>query len=850
MKVYVYVMPVEQESYPAGLARAIHFACETQDGTRIGLNRDYGILFAQGVIREDNVIVPMGVQEPGIFRMSDGWIGICGKRVLENGDADSQSAGKVLFWMTRDLIHFEEKGLAPLEEIMKYCPADHLDVPEAVAQEAITYWGRIHATMVMLEVKGVLKSQGTSQAEGVLKSQGTSQAEGASESNGEAPADDVIEIASMEELDDVRAAVFYSDGSKTYKNIAWDKSGMDIEKSGVHEVSGRIERPFFPFPLAKGYGDPVIFPWEGKWYYVSTNDNLNDVGIYVREASDVSGLFDESIQERLILPYDPERGLEQTFWAPEFHVIGGELYLLFAVSGHSWGPQCHMMKLKKGGRIIDADAWEDPVRVLRKDGSPLAQGPITLDMTYLKTKTGSYVLWSYREGIGTPLDSGSMIFIATTDERRPWMLTSDPVLLTRPLYGWENVAGTINNEGPYAFQKDGRVYVTYSGGSANGYTYALGLLTADEDADLLQPSSWKKSGTPVLTFRSVDHEYGPGHNSFFTLGEDLMIAYHAETGLHESLRCDGIRRVHFRKDGTPYFQMSAQEDLPDEKMQITVKIKKRPKRRIRLWVSYDGTNYHGWQIQSNGITIESELNRALTELHGQEIHVIGASRTDAGVHALGNVAVYDVDSPIPAQKVRYAINARLPEDIRVMQSEEVPADWHPRKCASRKTYEYRIYLGEILPPVKRLYCHHVYRPLDVEAMRRAAAFLVGEYDFKSFCQENAQVESTVRTIYSIQIINLPQTCQQTWPGDPNPNTCQQTWPLDQNLAELAIRVTGNGFLYNMVRIIVGTLLEVGYGRWEPEKVAEILEKKDRSAAGPTAPAKGLTLLKYEFLEEN
>lgn len=249
-------------------------------------------------------------------------------------------------------------------------------------------------------------------------------------------------------------------------------------------------------------------------------------------------------------------------------------------------------------------------------------------------------------------------------------------------------------------------------------------------------------------------------------------------------------------------------------------------KRVRLWVSYDGTNYHGWQVQNNGITIESELNRALSDLYGREIKVIGASRTDAGVHALGNVAIFDVDSPIPAEKVCYALNARLPEDIRVMRSDEVPSDWHPRKCSSKKTYEYRIYLGEILPPVKRLYCHHVYRPLDVEAMRQAAARLVGEHDFKSFCQENAQVESTVRTIYAIELIS-------------------ETDPRG-TAGELLIRVSGNGFLYNMVRIIVGTLLEVGVGRWEPGAVAEILEKKDRSAAGPTAPAKGLTLLKYEF----
>jgi GH43 family beta-xylosidase len=148
-------------------------------------------------------------------------------------------------------------------------------------------------------------------------------------------------------------------------------------------------------------------------------------------------------------------------------------------------------------------------------------------------------------------------------------------LLTRPLYGWENVSGTINNEGPFAFYKDGMVYVTYSGGAANGYTYALGLLTAKSDADLTDVRSWTKSITPVLTFTSVDGEYGPGHNAFFYNGEgELMISYHAETDISEHLRCDGIRRVHFRKDNTPYFQMSADEDITDREVSIKVVINK------------------------------------------------------------------------------------------------------------------------------------------------------------------------------------------------------------------------------------------------------------------------------------
>lgn len=240
-----------------------------------------------------------------------------------------------------------------------------------------------------------------------------------------------------------------------------------------------------------------------------------------------------------------------------------------------------------------------------------------------------------------------------------------------------------------------------------------------------------------------------------------------------------------------------------------------------MTVAYDGTGYHGWQIQDNGNTIEAELNRALSELFGEKIQVIGASRTDAGVHALGNIAVFDTESPMRASAVSYALNQRLPEDIRIQNSEEVPGDWHPRHCESRKTYEYRIYRGEFPMPVKRLYSHFTYHPLDVDKMREAAAYLEGKHDFKSFCQTGAQVESTVRTIYLVFVEEQ---------GD-----------------DVVIRVCGNGFLYNMVRIIAGTLMEVGQGKRAPESMAEILAARDRSAAGPTAPANGLTLIKYEFM---
>lgn len=248
-----------------------------------------------------------------------------------------------------------------------------------------------------------------------------------------------------------------------------------------------------------------------------------------------------------------------------------------------------------------------------------------------------------------------------------------------------------------------------------------------------------------------------------------------------------------------------------------------PRRRIRLTVAYDGTAYNGWQYQPNGVTIEETLNRALTELTGERIEVIGASRTDAGVHARCNYAVFDTRMRMEASRFSYALNQRLPEDIRVRRSEEVGADWHPRKCRSIKTYEYRILNEEFPDPLDRLYAHFTYLRLDVEKMREAAAYLVGEHDFRSFCSIHTQAESTVRRITALTV--------------------------ERNGSVIAIRISGNGFLYNMVRIIAGTLLEVGSGKYPPERVKEILEARDRRAAGPTAPARGLTLADYEFLTD-
>lgn len=318
-------------------------------------------------------------------------------------------------------------------------------------------------------------------------------------------------------------------------------------------------------------------------------------------------------------------------------------------------------------------------------------------------------------------------------------------------------------------------------------------------------------------------------------------------------------------------------------------------RRILLRVAYDGTNYHGWQLQPNAATIEGELNRALCALTGEEIVVTGASRTDAGVHALGNVAVFDTTSRIPAEKFSYALNQRLPEDIVIQSSRQVADDFHPRHCDCRKTYEYDI-LNRTFPlPAYRNTAYFLYGTLNIEAMRRACQAFLGEHDFASFCAAGAQVQTTVRKIYSLEVECRPLTEAGT-PVPPasgeavnaadgkhgeqvqqaqsasgemlnaaageSDEQVQQAQPESGETAIpaagganagsadqlLTIRVKGNGFLYNMVRIIAGTLVEVGRGHIKPEEVAGIIAAKDRAKAGPTAPARGLRLVEIEYLQ--
>ena len=278
-------------------------------------------------------------------------------------------------------------------------------------------------------------------------------------------------------------------------------------------------------------------------------------------------------------------------------------------------------------------------------------------------------------------------------------------------------------------------------------------------------------------------------------------------------------------------------------------------KRIKLTVAYDGTNYHGWQVQPNADTIEGELNKAISELTGEQIEVIGASRTDAGVHALGNVAVFDTESRIPGEKFSYALNQRLPEDIIIQKSEEVDRDFHPRYQECRKTYEYTILNRRFPLPEYRNTAHFDYGNLNIEAMKKACKAFIGEHDFAGFCSAGAQVKTTVRTIYSLEVECMELGGVQRENHAEKKTECEKI-SADVNIKAdeeqennrlIKIRVNGNGFLYNMVRIIAGTLLEVGKGNVAPEQMEDIIKSADRKEAGPTAPAKGLKLVEIRYV---
>ncbi len=246
-------------------------------------------------------------------------------------------------------------------------------------------------------------------------------------------------------------------------------------------------------------------------------------------------------------------------------------------------------------------------------------------------------------------------------------------------------------------------------------------------------------------------------------------------------------------------------------------------RNIKLTIEYDGTGYHGWQSQVNARAVQDVVAEAVRKLTNENSVITGASRTDTGVHAFGQVCNFFTETVIPEDKFAFALNTLLPEDITVKRSEEAALDFHSRFSTKGKEYRYLFYNSTFPSALLRRRAYHVFYPLDMNAMNRAAAYLVGTHDFASFCATGGSVKTTVRTITQARV--------------------------ERDNEVISFTVKGNGFLYNMVRIIAGTLVEVGMGRMDPDAVSGIIAALDRRKAGRTAPAHGLYLVEV-YYDEN
>lgn len=545
-------------AYSVFLGESVHFALSC-DGSKSfsPLFMNYGQLFAKCHFSDENGIVSAGVRDIAIDFTGAEYI-ISAKEVVrhqvKNGifmtSFETEETGKFVRWITKDFVTFTEpelcdsrlpSGVQPVESAAKTtCPAldirdgdcVSLTIPTDIAERLVIEDMEVKCKEVCLPKSVVAKS--------------------------------------ASDVEDITAKVIYTDGTSHTKPVDWDLSGIDFDRPGKYTAGGKIRRRHFPFPVEKrAWGDPIITYYHGKYYFIGTDDWGGNKMFEAREADTPEALFAPDVKRSKILEYT-EGKYESTFWAPEFHIAAGRMCLFCTLGKGGFDPQSHVMVLRDGGDILNPSDWSEPHRCVMPDGrflslNPLGDGKngITLDMTYFEVANRGYVVWSFRTWAGT--DSGSMLMLAETNPERPWELLTYPKLLCRPELGWENIDGTDNNEGPHPIVTEDKVYMAYSGGNAAGDTYVVGMLTADTCSDLDDPASWVKSQKPYLASDFVPGELGCGHNGFFAdeLG-DIYITYHGHKTLGNSDRIDGVRRVHFRPDGSPLLYMTDEQDLPAE----------------------------------------------------------------------------------------------------------------------------------------------------------------------------------------------------------------------------------------------------------------------------------------------
>jgi tRNA pseudouridine38-40 synthase len=349
-------------------------------------------------------------------------------------------------------------------------------------------------------------------------------------------------------------------------------------------------------------------------------------------------------------------------------------------------------------------------------------------------------------------------------------------------------------------------------------------------------------------FRSVQ----PAHAFCFSTGIRLLT-------IDKSVVNDGIQANHMQKaeyiSTTQFLSVAGGVRYPDIQSHLMSESVQNasPLQNWKVVMAYDGTDYSGWQVQPGEITIQGEIQAALRRVTGESPLPQGSGRTDAGVHALGQVASFMLNAPIPADNLRRALNRTLPDAIRILHAETVPEGFHARHSATAKTYEYRVFRETICPPFLTRYVYSCAWPMNLDAMQAAAKMLEGEHDFASFAATDPDIATRKNPAAHKNVTaNDDDERDSDFPAKTTVRTVfSSAWSEEQGAAGamLVYRVRGNGFLHHMVRNFVGTLLDVGRGRLAVDAIPAILVAKARAAAGPTAPARGLFLRAVEYDEK-
>ncbi|WP_052737760.1 family 43 glycosylhydrolase [Bacillus sp. SA1-12] len=574
---------------------AMHMGYSKDGENYMALNNNTGVLFANADFNagDKKEGVTKKLVNPYIFRMKDGTFGVIATRLNKDGSQSQAEKSSILLFKSEDLISYKEIGLRSLntnetvvKPIAEYDPSSDEYRIEWKTSNGKSYYNTTQdfktvsqpkegAKIIVDEVFANIANSipgnriVVTKAEAEVMTKKLAKVTNTNVSNIEINVENNQEFT-FDDLKNRKVTASYSDGSTADKAVNWNEdefNQIDFSEAGTYTVSGTVKQTTYPKEMIRGYADPGVIKYNGKYYLIATNES-GFTSLDVREADTILGLKDSPVNT--IFNHNTSGELSGSLWAPEFHNINGDLYVFCAGgSPHWYTVQSYVMKLKDGGNPATPTDWETPKRVLKKDGGFLADSGLTYDMTYFEHKNEHYVIYNYGGPAGTP-DEISTLLIAKINPDEPWKLTTDPIVINKPNYGWERLTTEVV-EGSFILKHGDQIHLTYSASGVDT-TYCLGLLSANENSDLLDPASWTKNNYPILNSESVSGEYGPGHNSY-ALDEDgnLVNVYHTMPagGGHRNI---SARIVHWAADGTPVLDMIPEREILPENRTVTAVI--------------------------------------------------------------------------------------------------------------------------------------------------------------------------------------------------------------------------------------------------------------------------------------